>query len=716
MRLDDPAILELRDLLRENGFDEDRYLAANRDLQNFHADPRKIYKHMLAYGLAEGRELWIADLGSLLDSLERHAGLPHEVKIRFGAGVRKLIDTRPQARQVFAPIDPESALDSIAAHHRGYRWLAPGDLSRTAVALRRVLVVGSCFAKSWRLHWSHISPCDADFVLTNNMGRLGDPPRSIDEYDFQVVQISLRSIMPDHLLWRLDPADLQAHEAAFEQTRERLSLQLRSILDWNRRFGILSFVTNFMVPQRNPVGGLFPRYDLRNPAYFVDRLNAALEQMAADHQNVHILDVDQIAAAMGRMYMQDDTIEVIAHNALLQYRSANTQRIEPLAPACEHLEIKWRPAFLDALWANLLAMYRTLRNVDPIKLVVVDLDDTLWMGVSGERDAAADVIAEGWPLGIVEALMYLRKRGILLAIISKNDEIRVRQVWDDAFGGSLRLDDDFVANRINWRSKAENMQEILTAVRLLPRNTLFIDDNPVERAAMTNAFPGMRVLGKFPYYLRRVLLWAPETQVATISEESSRRTQMVHAQLERETQRKQLSEEEFLESLSLRITLIDIADTAHPRFMRALELLNKTNQFNTTGVRRTLEECTALFSSGVRFHCFEAQDKFTSYGLVGVIIVRDATIEQWVMSCRVLGYRIEEAAMAAVVEGMRNSGVAEIRGRLVPTDANASCRSLFANCGFVPAADDWMLGRQTCVRAPRYVAVVTSESAQPGGQ
>src|SRR5262249_43269016 len=164
-------------------------------------------------------------------------------------------------------------------------------------------------------------------------------------------------------------------------------------------------------------------------------------------------------------------------------------------------------------------MYRTASQIDAVKLVVMDLDDTMWKGVSGEQVDVGPQMIEGWPMGVIEALQYLKRRGVLLGIISKNDEHRVRAVWDKILDQWLRLD-DFVSVKINWQPKPENMLQVLRGVNLLPRNTLFIDDNPVERAAMKHAFPDIRVLGRFPFYLRRILLWAPEIQVPTITDES----------------------------------------------------------------------------------------------------------------------------------------------------------------------------------------------------
>jgi FkbH-like protein len=184
-------------------------------------------------------------------------------------------------------------------------------------------------------------------------------------------------------------------------------------------------------------------------------------------------------------------------------------------------EVTPLPVFSEALSAELDAMYRTMLQTSSVKLVVVDLDDTLWNGVVADmEDPGADLL-EGWAFGIVEALQCVRRRGILLAIISKNDEAGIRAIWKTIFAGRLLLE-DFCAVRINWRPKPENMAEILQAVSLLPRNVVFIDDNPAERARMQEVFPDMRLLGRHPLTIRRVLLQAPETQTVRKQEPSYR--------------------------------------------------------------------------------------------------------------------------------------------------------------------------------------------------
>src|SRR5438045_5788726 len=171
----------------------------------------------------------------------------------------------------------------------------------------------------------------------------------------------------------------------------------------------------------------------------------------------------------------------------------------------------------------------------------------------------------GWPLGLAEGLLFLKKRGILLGIVSKNDEDRARAIWQRIYGNLIPLE-VFAVRKINWQPKADNIEAILREMNLLPKSVLFIDDNPVERAAVKAAFPDIRVLGPNPYLWRRILLWAPEMQVAGITAESAARTEMVQKQVEREEQRKRLTREEFLASLGVRASLHQLTSTSNARF------------------------------------------------------------------------------------------------------------------------------------------------------
>ena len=589
--------------------------------------------------------------------------------------------------------------------HNDTGFLTPSDLAVTPIAPRRVALIGSCSMAQWGFQTRNPSGCPADLIVVNNSAALPDlAPELIDSYDFAFIQVPLRTVMYDHMLWHIPHADSAAHEAAFHQARANLEYQLGVWMQWNHERGMLTFVANFQVPQQNYMGRLFPKFDFSNPEYFINRLNEHLEAVVRRNRNAYVLDLDRISASIGRRYLQDDVYMTSSHNGPMGLTPPVDTRLEPMAPLQDHYEVNPTHLWSGLVWSELLAMYRTVRQLDPVKVVVVDLDDTLWNGVSGDMEDIDGFMTEGWPIGLAEALIYLKKRGILLAIASKNEESRIREIWPRIFGDRLRMD-DFAAVRINWLPKTENMREILEGMSLLPRNAVFIDDNPAERRAMRAAYPDMRTLGRYPYYLKRVLLWAPETQVAVVTEESGRRTEMIQAQFTRETSRREMSREQFLRDAAPRIRVLPVDGMDHPRFARVFELVNKTNQFNTTGRRWKLEECEAFFRTGGKLVAFEVTDRFTSYGLVGVVMIRASHVEQWVMSCRVLGYQIEEAMMATVVADIRTRRPGAVTGRLIPTDVNYPCRDLFSKCGFTcpDGTADWTLGPETALSIPAHI-------------
>lgn len=588
--------------------------------------------------------------------------------------------------------DIEHELIMLRPRHDGPLFHAPSDLELTEGGLKRVLIVGSQQAGNWAFDRSNPSECPCDVILIENSGNLHvSPPRDWREYDFQVVQLPLRFVLEDDAVWHLRYGDSEAHAVVFERACEKLELQLAMAMKWNREHGILTLVTNFFTPQQNPMGRLFPRYDLRNPVYVIEKLNERLERLLREYENAFLCDIDMLASIHGRRFIQDDHLLWISHGSVIESYGRDLSRLQPAPPLSEYYQLR-REEFIEALWWEFVAMLRTAKQRDPVKLVVVDLDDTLWNGVQGENESVGPEMLAGWPMGIVEALAYLKKRGILLAIISKNEEEQVRKAWPEIFGEIFSLD-DFAAVRINFLPKAENMAEILTGINVLPESVVFIDDNPVERKAMKSAFPEIRVLPPEHYYWRRILLWSPETQVREITEEAEARAEMMKNQLEREKERVAMSRQDFLCSLEVEVTLKAFESEQAPGFSRAFELLNKTNQFNTTGKRWSRPDFVSLFRTDAEVYTFDARDRFTAYGCVGVVITQGCFVKQFVMSCRVIGLGIELAVVSEIVknwERKHGSGIS-IRAELRETEKNLACRDLWKNCGFVYKEGAWQL-------------------------
>ena len=601
------------------------------------------------------------------------------------------------------------------AQHNGSRYRTPIDLQVTPDSGCRFLVVGGCLAQPFPDIAAMLNPdFKGDFVLLNNFDSMPEiPAAQAAQYDFQILHIPLRSIF-GNAYFQL-PDDVSRHEEFLLQTQDILARYLANLVKLNTQFKLLTFVLGFMVTQQNQRGRFQPRYDLRNVMHFVERLNMFLANEVAKLENAHFVDVDQVSSSIGKKSVQDDMVWSFTHGTTLSDgdHDFDLNRVQPPTSMQQHYSARWLE-FFEALLHEIFAMHRTLKQQDAVKLVAVDLDDTLWRGVAAEGTLGA---IEGWPMGFVETLLILKKRGILLAIVSKNDEQFIRAKWNDIVQGQIAFS-DFAVHKINFRSKAENLAEILQEVNLRPQNAVMIDDHPAERAAIEASLPGVRVLGSQLYYLKRVLLCSAETQQRVMTSESGRKTEMVQAQLQRESVRKILSHEEFLQTLNLRVSLSGLHYTNNVHFSRALELFNKTNQFNTTGARYTLEECHQLFAGGRKLFVIQAEDRFMQYDLVGAAWVNQNCIEHLVMSCRALGLGIEDSFLAYFANQLVGENAVTIFGQLWITEANLACRQFYNRNGFNQCGSDPLLWSRTL--AARWVApahvILTASDPHPGSE
>lgn len=526
----------------------------------------------------------------------------------------------------------------------------------------------------------------------------GDIPRPIHEYSVAVCQVPLRGIVIEEDYLRADPDDLAAFQRIFEESCGRITMWATDLADTVA--GVPAFFPNFAVPQKPMLGDLLPGDDLRDFTHFVSRLNDHLAQVIRDLPNCHVLDLDRLAAIYGRRFVQDDTLWIAAHGGFLtdHDHALDHGRLEFSPAASTHFGLEVLP-FIRVLWAQVRLMLRVIRGTDAVKMVCVDLDDTMWRGVLAERQDWDDDVTAGWPLGLMEALVTLRRRGIILAIVSKNDPERIAKIWPDVLGNWMPMD-SFAIHKIGWGQKAESIRQAIEEANVLPESVVFIDDNPVERAAVSAALPGIRVLGGSHLDWRRILLWSAETQVPRITDESVRRNDMIQAQVKREAVRTTLTREDFLADLQVRLT-IGQTGADDPRFGRALELLNKTNQFNTTGRRWTEDEARAYLAGGGTWWTFDVQDRFTRYGLVGLLAERDGVIEQFVMSCRVFGMDVEIAALRHIadVRGQVLSGI------VVETERNGPGRTVFERAGWTWDGTRWTA--TTSVGHPPHIALVS---------
>ncbi|KXV70826.1 phosphatase [Acetobacter malorum] len=574
-------------------------------------------------------------------------------------------------------------------------FLFPSDLERTEKKINRILLVGSCLTALYFEQFKIRHPETAfDYIPYNFVSSLPPkPPSPVESYDLQYVQIPLRTLLSDRVIEGFHFNEPGFAETILEDAKNLLDVMLSAAMVYNESHGLLTFVSNFIVPQMSSASSLRGKGGSRDLVTIVHHLNDYLNERVETYKNAYVLDVDSVASAVGKRYVLDDVVYFYSHGGVTFQDWDDfgaIARNEPIPPLETVYPIK-RDEFLDAAYRQIVTSYRTVNQVDQVKAVIFDLDNTLWRGQLAEHyrpDVQPWPRTDGWPLGVWEAIHYLRARGILVAICSKNDYETVKQRWDDVVNPKFVSLEDFASLKINWQPKAENIAAICKEFNIKPKSVVFVDDNPVERAAVASAFPDLRVMGGNPYLTRRILLWSAETQIAQLTAESERREDMIRGQIVREETRSAMSREEFLASLECRVAFKYITDTAQSEFARALELTNKTNQFNTSGKRWAFKEVADFLKEGGQLLAFTVQDKFTDYGLVGVLFLKKSEIVQYVMSCRVLGMEVEEFVVAEAVALVRKAhGNVRVTASVHELPDNTPCRDVYLRVGF---REDWV--------------------------
>jgi FkbH-like protein len=431
--------------------------------------------------------------------------------------------------------------------------------------------------------------------------------------------------------------------------------------------------------------------------------NVALAELADLFPDVYVVDVAAGLAGEGSIALVDDWQVGFTHMGspgwMLQRPETEKAAVHGLVPDLQALveTVGGNPYRREAAMAKLHAdTLMAVLGLGHKKCVIVDLDNTLWPGVLAETGAPfkwepsiSGVFSFiGLYFGLHEALKCLKKRGIVLACVSKNDEAVIRDLWTypESYPRERLLTlDDFVTCRINWNDKADNIRSIAAELGFALDAFLFIDDNPVERDRVRQFLPEVEVWGEDLLGLRRALLDDPRLQIAKVTDESSRRTELVKAQLGRQRlQAEAVDETSYIASLQLKTRIERVV--ADAKFDRVEELFRRTTQFNASGRSFTVLQLERLaVSANARVFALHVSDRFADHGLVGAAVIEDGEITGLVVSCRVLGLGIEHQFVKHVV---RESGLTQLVAKIVPTARNIPVRNIYRDNGFVLEADN----------------------------
>ncbi len=297
----------------------------------------------------------------------------------------------------------------------------------------------------------------------------------------------------------------------------------------------------------------------------------------------------------------------------------------------------------------------SLFSAPRIKAIAVDADNTLWGGIIGEDGISGIQIDNNYP-GIIykkfqNYLLELKNSGIILILLSKNDESAVQEVFAKKTM-PLKLD-DFVSVAINWRPKSENLSAILEELSLTKTGVIFLDDSPVEIEEMRQRMQidCYKMNPANPLENIETLKNITALKTLHISDEDAKKTALYKDEKERSKLSLAMqSRDDFIASLNIQISVT--CNNLH-HLERITQLINKTNQFNLTTIRYELSEIKEMMQKDFVYD-FSVSDKFGDMGLVGVVIIKDGTIDSFVMSCRVLGRGIEEAVLDFITRRHQN--------------------------------------------------------------
>ena len=396
----------------------------------------------------------------------------------------------------------------------------------------------------------------------------------------------------------------------------------------------------------------------------IEEANRLLRRTLAELTDVHILDFDQLVSYHGAQ-------RAFAGKFWYQGRV-------PFSKSFSHLLCR-------ALLGSTLALEGATA-----RLLVVDLENTLWGGVVGDDGLEGIQVGGDFPGNLfAEWQRYLKsltEAGFVLAVCSKNEASIAMQAIDEHDGMILRSD-DFAAFRINWQDKATNIRDICEEIGLGTYSVMFLDDNPVERAWVRERLPECTV----PELPADVSEWIgfvsrlPHLHQMVLTETDRRRSRTyVQMRKTNELRAGATSREDFLGSLSMSCS---IESYGPQNSARVLQLIAKTNQFNTTTIRRGRAEVQSLVSEGfTSVLAISLQDRFLERDLIGVLILKscnqDLEIDSFVLSCRVLGRDLETAIVTWTIEQARRLGMKRVIGHIVKTPRSGPSQDVFSKCGF----------------------------------
>lgn len=331
------------------------------------------------------------------------------------------------------------------------------------------------------------------------------------------------------------------------------------------------------------------------------------------------------------------------------------------------------------------------------KCLILDLDNTLWGGILGEDGLEGIKLGGDYPGKAYKFFQQhideIRKQGVILCVCSKNNYNDILEVWDKHPEMVLKQD-HFTALKINWNNKAENIKELASELNIGLDSMVFVDDNPSERELVKLMLPEVAVpdYPDQPYNLLRFFKYIAEKyfSIYSLTKEDVLKTEQYKQNILRESAKNSfVNIDDYVKNLEITLTVSGSSNITLPRIS---QLTQKTNQFNLTTRRYTDTDIITLQDNGCKVFALTVSDKFGDYGLTGVCLVRisefNAEIDTFLLSCRVLGKKIEEAFLGYILNELKQLGVKYVNSKYIPSSKNNQVSNFYDKMGFNVVAEN----------------------------
>ncbi len=484
--------------------------------------------------------------------------------------------------------------------------------------------------------------------------------KELDEFapDIVVIYTSGRNIQ--------DFPSLNSSKQDIDESIHNIEDRLKQIWESvHNRYNCTIIQNNFELPYYRLLGNS-EFYDIHGKIDFINRLNAFIAEEARGSDFLFINDINYLSACFGIQKWADP-------NYWYMYKYACTPEAVP------------EVAF------NLVNVIKAIFGKNK-KSLVLDLDNTLWGGVIGDDGPEGLELGPETAIGELysEFQSYIKSHkelGVILTIASKNEEQTALSGFEHP--NSILKRDDFVSIKANWENKDINIAAIAQELNIGLDSLVFVDDNPAEREIVSKQLPEVAVpeMGE-PSEFLNILDRSGYFECIGISEEDIRRREMYTANVRRIQSAGTFSDYgEYLKSLEMKA---EIREFIPVYFSRIAQLTNKSNQFNLTTKRYTLEEIKNIASDEGYITLYgKLEDKFGDNGVVSIVIGRidadrkiDLHIDLWLMSCRVLKRNVELAMMDELIMACKNKSIKTIFGYYYPTIKNSMVKDFYGMLGF----------------------------------